>query len=144
MNRSLSLISSRAHSWRVVPTLPENAAALAIDPARSSTIYAAGGEDCDAYKSTNGGRGWPWVALYACVHAFAMDPANSRTIYAGTADGVFKSTDAGRSWKLWVCAVGSTRPAQTHKHRSCTQRPSAQACSEGQTEVGAGTPSTKG
>ena len=33
------------------------------------------------------------------VLSLAIDPSNSATIYAGTAAGVFKSTDAGGSWR---------------------------------------------
>jgi len=33
------------------------------------------------------------------VNGFAIDPANSRTMFVAMRDGLFKSTDAGASWK---------------------------------------------
>jgi photosystem II stability/assembly factor-like uncharacterized protein len=33
------------------------------------------------------------------VNGFAVDPVNPRTMYVATRDGLFKSIDAGRSWK---------------------------------------------
>ena len=33
------------------------------------------------------------------VNGFAVDPANSKLMYAAMRDGLFKSTDAGGSWK---------------------------------------------
>ena len=33
------------------------------------------------------------------VNGFAVDPVNPRIMYAAMRDGVFKSTDAGESWK---------------------------------------------
>ncbi len=34
------------------------------------------------------------------VHALAIDPSHPETLYATNYNGVFKSTDAGQSWKL--------------------------------------------
>jgi len=33
------------------------------------------------------------------VNGFAVDPGNHKTMYVGMRDGLFKSTDAGASWK---------------------------------------------
>jgi photosystem II stability/assembly factor-like uncharacterized protein len=33
------------------------------------------------------------------VNGFAVDPANPKTMYVAMRDGLFKSTDAGNSWK---------------------------------------------
>jgi photosystem II stability/assembly factor-like uncharacterized protein len=87
---------------------------LAIDPRRSSTIYAAtyGG----LFKSINGGRTWrPANAgltvtirsrtVPRLVEALAIDRSDPSTIYAATAVfgdfriGLFKSTDGGRLWR---------------------------------------------
>ncbi len=78
--------------------------ALAADPDRSGTLYAAGGiPETSAgftsaiFTSTDGGRRWTRVAAYP---SNVLDLAVSRSgIYASTAgDGVFRSTDGGRSW----------------------------------------------
>jgi photosystem II stability/assembly factor-like uncharacterized protein len=33
------------------------------------------------------------------VNGFAVDPRNSKTMYVAIRDGLFKSTDAGNSWR---------------------------------------------
>ena len=33
------------------------------------------------------------------VNGFAVDPENSKTMFVAMGDGLFKSTDAGASWK---------------------------------------------
>lgn len=33
------------------------------------------------------------------VNGFAIDPTNSKVMYVAMRDGLFKSTDAGESWK---------------------------------------------
>ena len=33
------------------------------------------------------------------VNGFAVDPENPRVMYVATRDGLFKSTDAGQTWK---------------------------------------------
>ena len=79
--------------------------ALAVDPRRTGTVYAAltqGG----IYKTTNGGQTWiraigtPLDMMYAV----AVDPARPATIYAAgeseTGDGprILRSTDSGHTW----------------------------------------------
>lgn len=34
------------------------------------------------------------------ANGFAIDPANSKSMFAAMRDGLFKSTDAGASWKV--------------------------------------------
>lgn len=76
---------------------------LAIDPTAPSTLYAgtAGG---GVFKSINGGGSWTAVnsglsndnAL--TINALAIDPKSPSTLYLGTYDGLFKSTDSGKTW----------------------------------------------
>ena len=85
--------------------------ALAIDPSAPATLYAstyAGG----VFKSTNGGESWSAIntgfdtRYRIIVSALAIDPSAPATLYAGTShdvefgpgDGVFKSTNGGKSW----------------------------------------------
>ena len=77
--------------------------ALAVDPRRTGTVYAAltqGG----IYKTTNGGQTWTRSnhQLFA-MNAVAVDPARPATIYAaGEGDfpdnRILRSTDSGRTW----------------------------------------------
>ncbi len=99
--------TNRGMTW--VPAgngLPGGAVtALAADPARSSVLYAAGavpptsaGFVSAIFKSTNGGRSWTRVAAYpSAVLDLAVSPSG---VYASTVNGgVFRSQDAGRSWR---------------------------------------------
>jgi photosystem II stability/assembly factor-like uncharacterized protein len=99
-------------SWTLPCLLPFSVTALAIDPKTTTTIYAVtpslvtGG----IYKSTNGGAGWksinsglPLQGGGNWVVSLVIDPETPTTLYAGTsgptADGVYKSTNGGASWK---------------------------------------------
>src|SRR2546428_1975289 len=102
-------------SWTAANTgLPRSSTvnALAIASSLTETVYAAtfGG----LFKSTNGGKSWSTVSAalprlqrsadvpveFKRVTILAVDSTNPTTLYTGTdADGVFKSTTAGREWK---------------------------------------------
>jgi photosystem II stability/assembly factor-like uncharacterized protein len=87
--------------------------ALAVDPRRSGTVYAAlevGGPINRAggiYKTTNGGRSWSRaISTPFPVYSVAVDPARPATIYASGAVlpkggvSILRSTDGGRTWKI--------------------------------------------
>jgi photosystem II stability/assembly factor-like uncharacterized protein len=82
-------------------------AAMAIDPAHPSTVYAGAWDYWDrpgtgVYKSTDGGRGWRLTnrgLTSPAVYSLAVDPVTTGTLYAGThSGGIFKSTDGGGQW----------------------------------------------
>jgi photosystem II stability/assembly factor-like uncharacterized protein len=78
--------------------------ALAFDPLDPDTRYAYG-EGAALFKSTNGGATWqrtayPFVPASLSVDNLAIDPREPATLYAGGDGGVFKSTDAGSSWRV--------------------------------------------
>ena len=61
--------------------------ALAIDPAISSTLYAAAGQypEPGVYKSTDGGASWSLTPLNgAPVYSLAVNSNNPAVVYAGT------------------------------------------------------------
>jgi photosystem II stability/assembly factor-like uncharacterized protein len=84
---------------------------IVIDPMTPSTLYA-GMVDYGVYKSTDAGRTWAastGLPMPITVHAMAIDPSDPSTLYAGAFvacyvpgscgdGGVYKSTDAGRTW----------------------------------------------
>ena len=39
------------------------------------------------------------LPTHRTVNGFAVDPQNSKTMFVAMRDGLFKSTDAGASWK---------------------------------------------
>jgi len=48
--------------------------------------------------STNNGKAWVSPAIPAPVFAVAGSPKQAGVLFAGTASGIFKSTDAGNTW----------------------------------------------
>jgi len=93
--------------------------ALAIDPANSKTLYAGTGESNmrnsvsigdGIYKSTDSGENWRRIGLDSTEHIsrIVIDPKNPATLYVACPGplwsdsehrGLFKSEDAGKTWK---------------------------------------------
>lgn len=79
-------------------------ARLLVDPHNPRNLYAAawstesGG---GVFRSNNGGGTWSSVPALAgqSVRALAMAPGDPRLIVAGALEGVFLSSDSGRSWR---------------------------------------------
>ena len=93
-------------SWTPVTTgLAEMARAVTIDPASTSTLYAAllpsGSETASAFRSTHAGGGWSAIneGLESVdVRSFAIDAVVTHLVYAATTGGVFvTSSDLPRS-----------------------------------------------
>jgi Beta-propeller repeat/Viral BACON domain/Putative binding domain, N-terminal len=76
--------------------------ALAVDPADSSTVYAA--LSSTVIKSTNAGASWSFsgVGISSTIVCFAIDPVKPSTLYAGASTSnpksAFKSTNGGATW----------------------------------------------
>ncbi len=98
-------------TWRPPVLLPAPApglaepggksAALAVDPQSPATLYAAVGSA--VLKSTDGGRSWRSIAgglpRNVAVSSLTVDPRHAGTLYAALGDdGIFKTTDGGRTW----------------------------------------------
>ena len=88
--------------------------AIAIDPKNTKTIYLGMGDDeasdCPSIgvmKSTDGGLSWNTTGLSFTatggtnykVTDIIIDPNNSSILWASTSDGLYKTTDAGATWK---------------------------------------------
>jgi photosystem II stability/assembly factor-like uncharacterized protein len=87
--------------------------AIKVDPMRPNVVYASalGGSRGAVIKSTDGGRTWSAADAgltvppgYDTPHqlrvdALAIDPRSPNVLYAGTALGVFKSSDGAETWK---------------------------------------------
>jgi uncharacterized protein (TIGR03437 family) len=58
-------------------------------------------------RSPDGGDTWTFLPRFTSwpVCALAVDPANSARVLAGSAEGIFLSTDSGNSWKRVFGAV---------------------------------------
>jgi photosystem II stability/assembly factor-like uncharacterized protein len=100
---------------------PCEIAALAIDPLAPDTVYAGGrGSDLvGVYVTRDAGASWHPARAgletgqslhYWDAHALAINTTTPATLYARTGGGIFRSTDAGNSWrKLDSGPRGDTR-----------------------------------
>lgn len=113
---------NRGRPLRTAATQAIHLHGLAVDPANDQIVYTGSVEDAlsplrflpgaHIFKSTDGGQSWtesdegfPHDSPTA-IHDLAVDPTNTNIIYAATTRheatngiGVFKSTDAGRTWQ---------------------------------------------
>jgi len=78
---------------------------IEIDPSNSKVMYVAGwsieGNNGELFKTENGGKSWasmPGVHGKS-IRALALAPSNPKVLVIGALDGVFRSNDAGESWK---------------------------------------------
>lgn len=110
----LYALSNRSTAWRVAGPLHAPArdagqplgtanAALAVDPEKPMTLYAAVGSA--VLRSTDAGRNWRSIAgglpivPGITVTSLAVDPRHTGVVYADLGeDGIFKTVDAGRTW----------------------------------------------
>lgn len=96
-------------SWSSAGLASEGVYAVAIDPANSSTLYAAGQPSLRAtdgiygvFKSTDGGASWTTIktGLPTSVdgRGIAIDSSSGAIYLATYGSGVYRSTDGGASW----------------------------------------------
>ena len=105
--------------------------AVAIAPSDSDVLWVGTGEPSDrnsagwgngVYRSTDGGETWQNVGLKEsrAIGRIAVHPKNPNIAYVaasghlwvdGGERGLFKTTDAGKTWKLSCSATGQTTPA---------------------------------
>ncbi len=111
---TVSAAQSGAAGWRPLHG-PQGGTifAIAIDPADSKIVYAAGWGR--VFESSNAGGSWksisdePWQEILS----LAVDPVHPGTVYAGTDRGIGKTVDGGRHWRMVDTGLfgGETLPA---------------------------------
>lgn len=82
---------------------------MTIDPRDPNVIYA-GIEQGDLFKTTDGGASWFEISsfsketdwTYRDVHLVTIDPDNSAELFLTTGMGIYRSLDAGQTWKLII------------------------------------------
>jgi hypothetical protein len=113
-------------SWRsIADNLPTQAvAAVAVAPAkdgRPATVIALTGDDIygggsstpgiGAFRTTDGGATWEHaggIPSGVLGFALAVDPTNADVVYAATGAGLYRSTDAGRTFDNVDLPTGRT------------------------------------
>lgn len=101
-------------------TAPVNLNSMAIDPRRSSTIYA--GTNWRPYKSTDSGQSWRLIKTGMIddsdVFAITIDPRNAEHIIASACSGIYESLSGGDNWKK-IQGI----PSQSRRTRDIVQHP---------------------
>ena len=101
-------------------TMPVNLNSMAIDPHRSSTIYA--GTNWRPYKSTDNGQSWRLIKDGMIddsdVFAVTIDPRNSEHVIASACSGIYESFSGGDAWKK-IQGI----PSQSRRTRDLVQHP---------------------
>lgn len=111
---SANTLMSKLH-WRSVGPYIGGRVVAVAGVADNSDLFYMGGVDSGVWKSTNYGTTWEnisdgWPSSSDSIGALAVAPSNPKVIYAGTGesdirgdmisgDGVYKSTDGGKTWK---------------------------------------------
>jgi hypothetical protein len=97
-------------------TDPPSVRALTMDPVTSSTLYV--GTSAGLFRSTDGAATWSLVAAaFTSVVSMAIDPVTPTTLYVSKSDStwkssyVWKSTDAGATWKAAKKGLPAGDPA---------------------------------
>ena len=78
---------------------------ILVDSANPAVVYASGWKadqrDGGMWVSRDGGRHWEAVEGLRgqSVRSLAQAPSDAKILYAGTWEGVYRSTDAGATWK---------------------------------------------
>jgi hypothetical protein len=94
-------------AWRPIgPNRPGVVTAIAASPA-ATTTWIVGMRDGGLWRTVDAGRTWSVVLDGHSIGAVAMAPSDPNVIYAGTGnasldaaegDGLYASTDGGRTW----------------------------------------------
>jgi len=101
---ALKVSADRGRTWANLwaPPTGDDIVELAIDTGNPGLLLA--GFDGYAWRSEDGGASWnPVTGLTGGVNGFFVDqtsPVGGRTLLAGSTDGIFRSTDDGRTWSL--------------------------------------------
>ncbi|MCJ7588255.1 MAG: hypothetical protein MUQ00_10200 [Candidatus Aminicenantes bacterium] len=107
----LARTTDGGRTWKAKRISPEGNAAesfsLCVHPRNASVIYLSGfyrTSSTSKYvisRSTNGGDSWQDISagITSKVFDLAADPNNPSQIYAATEWGVYRSSDAGQTWR---------------------------------------------
>jgi hypothetical protein len=89
-------------TWQTISSvtspMPVDFHAMDASAADENLIYGSPGGGNDIYVTHDEGKIWEKLSPPARVISLAVHPSNANVVYAGTTDGLFVSSDQGRSW----------------------------------------------
>jgi photosystem II stability/assembly factor-like uncharacterized protein len=94
-------------TWSELGAGPVLFNALAVDPRNADVVYAAP-INGRILKSTDGGATWFSSGTgisFPSVDGITVDPSESSRLYAATAQGIFRSMNAGATWSRFDAGV---------------------------------------
>jgi photosystem II stability/assembly factor-like uncharacterized protein len=99
-------------SWSLIHSFGLSASEVVLDPTNPKTVYVTGsschlgpdgGYDCvgKVFRQGQGASQWAEVDVGSArwVRSLVIDPVATGLLYAGTDVGLFKSVNAGQSWR---------------------------------------------
>jgi hypothetical protein len=96
--------------WQALGPFGGDISSAAISPVDDRIVLAglapSGGLGGRMYRSTDGGATWNRVAAFAQTSVFDIAFTPNGIAFAGAANGVWKSTDDGQSWRQLSLGVG--------------------------------------
>lgn len=97
--REILKTTNGGKNWFALGDLPASPLiqSMAIDPLNSDIVYI--GADKRILKTTDGGKHWSSTPCSCDAFQLSVNPASTNEIFAQDWNEVFKSTDAGASWK---------------------------------------------
>jgi len=139
MGGKLYKSADSGRTWEdITGTLPRGILDIAVDPTNKDIAYATTNIS-GVYKTTDAGKSWQELKAfpYVGVYDLEIDPADPAVLYASArggslpawftriagveggiifkdSAGVYKSTDAGKSWKKILTTSASCRAVRIH------------------------------
>jgi hypothetical protein len=90
-------------TWQTISSvtnpMPVDFHAMAASAADENLIYGSPGSGNDIYITYDEGNTWERLSPPARTISLAAHPSDPNIVYAGTLDGLFVSSDQGRSWE---------------------------------------------
>ncbi|MFY9300270.1 MAG: hypothetical protein WAO91_03685 [Candidatus Nitrosotenuis sp.] len=100
-NLGFIMSSNSGNKWQMISPVkdsPVDFHSMTASAASPGLVYGSHGGGTELLVSHDGGVSWQSLPIPDRIISIAADPLSADTVYAGTASGLFKSTDQGKNW----------------------------------------------